>query len=93
MKIQVTLTSVLKDAVGKDRLDLELEEAATVRQMLHRLKGEYPALDQELFDAGGELEPHIFVAVNGAQVNRDGSLDRPLLEGDEVALMISFAGG
>ncbi|MFQ5692470.1 MAG: ubiquitin-like small modifier protein 1 [Nitrospinota bacterium] len=93
MKIHVTLTSVLKDALGAERLELELGEGATVRQALERLKTDYPALNQELFDPDGHLEPHIFVAVNGAQASRDGSLDRPLKEGDEVALMVSFAGG
>jgi molybdopterin synthase sulfur carrier subunit len=93
MKVRVTLTSVLRDAAGKERLDLDLDEESTVRQVLDLLKAECPALEKELFDEDGELEPHIFVAVNDAQVNRDGTLDRVLEDGDEVALMISFAGG
>jgi MoaD family protein len=93
MKIQVKLTSVLKDAVGKEKLEIEVGEAPTVREVFLRLKGEYPALDNELFDAEGQLEPHIFVAVNDAQVNRDGNLDRVLHERDVMTLMISFAGG
>ncbi len=93
MKIQVTLTSVLRDAVGAERLELSLEGEETVRRVLERLKTDHPALEKELFDADGALEPHIFVAVNGAQVSRDGSLERTLRDGDELALMISFAGG
>ena len=93
MKIRVTLTSVLRDAVGAERLELSLEGEETVRRVLERLKTDHPALEKELFDADGALEPHIFVAVNGAQVSRDGSLERTLRDGDELALMISFAGG
>ena len=93
MKIQVTLTSVLRDAVGAERLELSLEGEETVRRVLERLKTDHPALEKELFDADGALEPHIFVAVNGAQASRDGSLERTLRDGDELALMISFAGG
>ena len=93
MKIQVTLTSVLKDAVGAERLELSFEGEETVRRVLERLETDHPALEKELFDADGDLDPHIFVAVNGAQVSRDGSLRRILRDGDELALMISFAGG
>ncbi|MFQ5915715.1 MAG: ubiquitin-like small modifier protein 1 [Nitrospinota bacterium] len=93
MKIEVVLSSVLRDAVGKEKLGLELAEASTVRQAIERLRAEYPAVERELFDADGELEPHIFVALNGAQVSREGSLNRALQEGDQLALMISFAGG
>ena len=93
MKIQIALTSVLRDAVGKEKLEIEVAEASPVREALLQLKGKYPALDKELFDTDGQLEPHIFVAVNDAQVSRDGSLDRVLQEGDVVTLMISFAGG
>ena len=93
MKIQVVLTSVLKDAAGNERLVYDITEGTTVKDVLLELKSRFPAMGEELFDQDGRLEPHIFVAVNDAQVSRDGSLDRELQEGDEVALMVSFAGG
>ena len=93
MKIQVVLTSVLKDAAGNERLVYDITEGTTVKDVLLELKSRFPAMREELFDQDGRLEPHIFVAVNDAQVSRDGSLDRELQEGDEVALMVSFAGG
>lgn len=81
MRLKVRFFASHREAVGKERLPIELPEGSTVQQLFDRLVKEHP-------DMGG-LEEHTLVAVNQDQVGRD----RVLKDGDEVALYPPVGGG
>ena len=81
MKIRLLYFAVIKDLVGKNQEDMELEGSATVRQLLVHFAGQYPQTEEVL--------PACRVAVNQDFV----SLDHPLSENDEVVFIPPVAGG
>lgn len=81
---------------GSDRKIFEVEAGPgdSVRSVLKRLSGGFPALDEALWDRGsGELGEHIEVAVNDALLGIRHTLGTPVRPGDEILLMGQFMGG
>jgi molybdopterin converting factor small subunit len=81
MRIDVRLGSGLAHVAGGPRLGIDVEDGATVGDVLRRVAEDRPAL------AGG-LSGALTV-VRGGQVGGD----RVLREGDEVAVLTPVAGG
>ena len=81
MHIAVRLGSGLARLAGRPRLELDLADGATVRDLLDRVAGERPELSAGL--------PSVLTVVRGSQV----ASDRVLSDGDEVALLIPISGG
>ena len=79
MRVKVLLFAQYREAVGREVVDLELPEGATVAQAVAALKARHPGLDPE---AG-------MAAVNAAFAGAD----TPLKEGDELALLPPVSGG
>ncbi len=81
MRIRTLLFASHRDMAGADSVELELDEGATVADLVSALRAK-----------GGswsELPPSTAVAVN----HRYASHDLPIAEGDEVALIPPVAGG
>jgi molybdopterin converting factor small subunit len=71
-----------------------LQSGDTVRQVLRRLSGRFPALHKALWDPlSGDLAEHIEVLVNDAVLDITHTLDSPLHEGDRIALIGQYLGG
>jgi molybdopterin converting factor small subunit len=81
MEVKVRLGAGLAKAAGTSHLRIELPEEATVAALLGRLEVLHPALTAGLESA--------LPVVRGEQAGAD----RPLADGDEVALLIPVAGG
>jgi molybdopterin synthase catalytic subunit/molybdopterin converting factor small subunit len=81
MRIHLLAFASAGDALGTDRLDVELPDGAGLAELRLWLDVRYPAL--------APLWQRLAVAVNGAV--RGG--DQPLAEGDEVALLPPVSGG
>ncbi len=81
MKVDVLLFGAAKEAAGLDRVVLELDVGARVRDLLDRLVEMHPGL--------GSMVEFLKVAVN----RRVEGLDVELSEGDEVALLPPMGGG
>jgi molybdopterin converting factor small subunit len=81
MRIEVRLGSGLSQLAGGSRLALDVDDGATVRDVLVRVARERPAL------AGGL--PSALTVVGGTQVGAE----RALADGDEVAVLTPVAGG
>ena len=81
MRIQVRLFAFLKEALGKEQLELELAPGATVADLYEKL-----AASDERF---ARYDRKMAFAVNGRHV----AVDAPLEEGDEVALLPPVSGG
>ena len=81
MRIAVRLGSGLSRLAGGPRLDVELEDGATVGDLLDRVAEDRPVLTDGM--------PSVLTVVRGSQV----AGDRVLADGEEVALLIPIAGG
>ena len=78
MKIKVRFFARYRELVGKDKIEMEVEEGATVASLKKRLEKEFPEL------GGIDL-----VAINNEYVEPEYRLR----EGDEVALLPPLSGG
>lgn len=81
MKISVLFFATLKDRAGRDRLPVELDNAATVGALKSRLAADIPALAPAL--------PTALVSVN----HEFAFAEDILKDGDEVALFPPVSGG
>ena len=81
MKVRVRLFAVLRDAMGRSELDLELPEDATPEDAWRHLVKEHPAL--------APRRRSLAAAVN----RRYAAFDAPLTEGDEVVFIPPVSGG
>jgi sulfur-carrier protein len=81
MKVRVRLFAALREAAGRDELELELPERATAEDAWARLAGLHPALSTRR----GSLS---------ASVNRRYTrFDAALADGDEVVFIPPVSGG
>lgn len=81
MQIRVRLGAGLAPAVGNARLSVSLAENATVTDLLAHLRAEYPALTAKINAA--------LPMISG----RYAGLSDPLIEAQEVTLLLPAAGG
>jgi molybdopterin converting factor small subunit len=81
MKVWVQFYAQLRDLIGIRKLELELPEAATVRDLLEQVYAERPALRAH--------DNSILIGAGLEFVNRDYEL-RP---GEEIAIMPPMQGG
>jgi len=81
MRLKLRFFASHREAMGSERLTMEMPEGATVGQLLDKLAGDYPGLKK--------LAEHTIVAVNREQVERG----HRLRDGDEVALYPPVGGG
>lgn len=79
--MKVKFFASYKEALGKDELDLELDEDSSVSELLKILRKDHPKL--------GNLMETLVVSVNLEYAN----YERKLKEGDEVALLPPVSGG
>ena len=90
MTVTLRLPSVLKVAVGADRVRIE---GATVGEALEAAFAALPNLRRHLLLANGELRPHALCLVNGEVLRRRGFRDRALRDGDEILIHQAISGG
>ena len=79
MTLTVLLFASYADAIGRSSLQLDVDEGATVGDVVERLRR----------DAGRALPPRPLVAVN----QEYAEYARPLVRGDELAVIPPVAGG
>ncbi len=64
----------------------------TVDECLASLESRFPKLQEWLHDEDGNLQTHIWLAVNGQTVYPD-DLTTPLSDGDEILILLAIGGG
>lgn len=80
MQLNILLFGITKEIVGRQKLNLELPEPASVPVLMEKLRQDYPKLN--------ELQS-LMVAVN----NEYAQDDQALHERDEIALIPPVSGG
>jgi molybdopterin converting factor small subunit len=81
VQVRVRLVAGLSQLAGRPRLEFDLEDGATINDLLRRLTDAHPALAKAL--------PSALPVVGGSHARRD----QPLHDGDEVSLLSPVAGG
>ncbi|HTW93651.1 MAG TPA: MoaD/ThiS family protein [Tepidisphaeraceae bacterium] len=81
MRIRIRLFAILRQRAGTDQFDLEIAEGTTARQASQLVGQRYPALN--------DFVPRVLLAVN----RQYAKPDRPLADGDELALLPAVSGG
>jgi molybdopterin converting factor subunit 1 len=81
MRCEVLLFAQLAEAVGRDRLTIELADDATGADALNTLAAEHPAIDR--------MRETLAIAVN----EHYGNATTPLADGDTIALIPPVSGG
>lgn len=81
MRVTVLLFAAFREAIGRNRLEIDLPEGATAEQVYSVLGRQQPAFDQ--------MRPYTTFAVNRDVV----SPNHRLKDGDEVAFLQPSSGG
>lgn len=91
MAITVRIPTVLRPAAGGHAT--VLVDGATIGEVLAKLSAEYPAVNEQLFNADGSLHRFLNIYVNDDDVRYVGGLDALVGPNDEVTLLPAVAGG
>jgi MoaD family protein len=87
-RVRVRLVSLLRDAVGKPIVEVEVEDGATLGRVVEELFKAYPKLG-EIVRALERRGLEVVYMVNG----RFSGFDERVREGDEVVLLPPASGG
>ena len=92
MLVKVLAFAGFREILGKER-ELEIKEAATVKELLEGLAQVSSRFKEAAFDDSGELRDYVLLMVNRKRIDPILDLSRPLQEGDELAIFPPLAGG
>ena len=90
----VKVYATLRPIVGDRRVELPLEEGATVRELVARMVARWPDLQALMLDDEGELSNRVHVFVDGRSARHlpEGS-DTRLSASNEIDVFPAVAGG
>lgn len=89
--VQVRLPTVLRPAAqGQSRVAVAGD---AVGQIVTQLIADYPALEANLVDEGGEVRKFVNIYLNDEDIRFLERLETPVADGDEVAILPAVAGG
>jgi molybdopterin converting factor small subunit len=93
MKIKVTLSSLLRQFSGLTKEPNTIEVTApNPLECLRILTDQFPPIRQWVYDKEGNLLPSTMFFVNREKL-LPHEFARPLKDGDELFILLSFAGG
>ncbi|MEV0648478.1 ubiquitin-like small modifier protein 1 [Phytomonospora sp. NPDC050363] len=94
MAVSVLIPGALRvDAAGESKVSLDLPDGGVLRDVLDGLAANHPRIDRRLRDEKGGLRRYVNIYVDGEECRRAGGLDTPVMEGSEVQILPSVAGG
>jgi molybdopterin synthase sulfur carrier subunit len=90
----VNYYATLRQVVGVSKVEYNLPQGGTLRQLIEEMVKRYPGLKKEMCDQNGNLQSHIHIFVNGRDSTfLDGSLDSILEAGDTISIFPPVGGG
>jgi sulfur-carrier protein len=92
MRVKVLAFAGFREILGKER-EVELKEAASVRELLDALASASPRFKEAAFEQSGALRDYVLLMVNRKRIDPEQDLARILAEGDELAVFPPLAGG
>jgi molybdopterin converting factor small subunit len=94
MHIHVELLGISRLLAGTKTVLLDLQEGATLWDVVHALSVRYPALIGDVIHPDGKTlyPPHVF-NLNAKRMIQENQMDERLSDGDRITLMSILAGG
>ncbi len=92
MQVKVLAFAGFREILGRER-GVDLEEAASVRDLLDALASTSPRFKETAFEPSGALRDYVLLMVNRKRIDPELDLARTLAEGDELAIFPPLAGG
>ncbi len=96
MRVHVKLYGVLKTAAKTERLELDFENAISIRQLVNKLVSVIARDEFEtyLIDADTkDPRPNALILVSGTEIGALNGIDSTLRDGDEVVFLPVAHGG
>jgi len=95
LKVRVQYFGYIKNMLNKREEQFELEENASLSDLLNKLAGVHgAAFRKEVYEPGlKDVKMGFSVTVNGRLMGQLGGLDAKLADGDNVILMSLMSGG
>ena len=90
--MQVRLYATLRPVIGGRSVTLP-DSYATIGEVLTRLVGDYPGLEERLLGEDGAMRPHVVVMVGGRDIRHLDGLATSLTGADGVDIFPPIAGG
>ena len=95
MKITLHTVLGLRQAIGRGKMEIELDPGSTVRDFVAYMKQRWGGrLSPHFIDpVNGTVLPHVRIMVNGRTIAFLKGMDTPLEEDDEVLILPLASGG
>lgn len=93
MELELRFFATFREAVGQKTLNWEVDDDATIGDVLLAIEEEYPELVRELLDEEGDIQPQLTVLKNGREVVHLEGTETELEDGDRVSVFPPVAGG
>jgi MoaD family protein len=82
--MKVNFYTTLRQVVGQKSVEFDLQEGATLKQLLDQMLLQYPALHHVMVDSEGDILAHVHIFVNGHAEPFIGKALETLLNPDDV---------
>ncbi|MFQ6086715.1 MAG: MoaD/ThiS family protein [Candidatus Bathyarchaeia archaeon] len=95
MKVKVQYLGFIKNLINKSEDEFELEDGASLSQLLNKIAGIYgKPFQKEVYEPGlKDVKMGFVVTVNGVLIGQLKEVDTQLNNGDNVILMSLMTGG
>ncbi len=95
MRVRVQYLGFIKNMLNKKEDHLEVEEDASLSDLLNKLAGIHGApFRKEVYEPGvKKIKTGFSVTINGQFIGQVGGLDAKLSDGDNIILMSLMTGG
>jgi len=95
MKVKVQYLGFIKNLIKKSEDEFELQEGASLSQLLNKIAGIYGTpFQKEVYEPGlKDVKMGFVVTVNGVLIGQLKGVDTQLNNGDNVILMSLMSGG
>lgn len=93
-KVKVQSFAEIKDALGKDEIEVEVPDGSSIRDLFDRLAEIYGSpFEKQIWNTlTGEMEPFL-VMLNGKTYSSLHEFDTKVKDGDEIAILLPVIGG
>ena len=93
-RVSVKTFSVIRDAIGSDVIEIEVDKPETVGELFNALLRKYgEPFKEKIWDPNtGEISPFL-IRLNDDIIRSTADMDKEIKDGDKIALIIPVGGG